>query len=545
MSLETVQSQPAVPVASVPDFNAFTAEELQGALASGSLDNLTPPVVTESSTSAPAVAVVEPTGADQTAAAPAEVLPTPATPTSEAADDTSETPAAADPAEVAPEVPIFEFTADADDETFAKEKALWAEQYEVDPATQFLLDRQERQLTQLREQVETAKSEEILPLYTKAVEALDALATRVTDPRNNQPVPNTAPLVEFLKTSYPQELPELAESLLSLPSPKYQGITLFQEYLRDFGNLDEQGLITVQQVLENGGRLPTPSFVPQGIDSAVAEAFWQSPNRQAIMEQVEAHYEILGDPLATQEDKTASRNYIYQVNQSLSQVQYGLDARVKAQQQVQQQQYQSRQQVMQAGDQAYAETSAALTRSFSERLAANLDMFDAPAARVTALAYGNLIVNALAGDDWSAHAQADLAKEGITFNWTEGQKALERLRNAEHNIAGHVATKASPAAVEIAKKEKAAAIKDVKRLELDLMGRISKVAVLGASKVLESKAATAPKTPAARPRTTAAAAGSSNGVPTTENSLAAYDTMTPEELQSRIGQLRAEHGIGL
>lgn len=542
MSLETVQSQPAPAAASV-DYNAFTAEELQGALASGSLDSLTPPAATDSST--PVAAAAEPTGADQAAAAPAEAPPTPLTP-SEAAADTSETPAAAVPEEVAPEVPTFKFTPDADDETFTKEVALWKEQYEVDPATQFLLDRQEQRITQLQEQIETTKAEEILPLYTQAVEALDALATRVTDPRDNQPVPNTAPLVEFLKTSYPQELPELAESLLSLPSTKYQNITLFQEYLRDFGNLDEQGLITVQQVLENGGKLPTPSFVPQGIDQSVAEAFWQSPNRQAIMEQVEAHYEVIQDPLATQEDKASSRNYIYQLNQSLAQVQYGIDARTKAQAEAQRQQQQSRQQVMQAGDQAYAETSAALTRSFADRLAANLDMFDAPAARVTALAYGNLIVNALADDAWATHAQADLAKEGIQFNWAEGRKALDRLRNAEHNIAGHVATKASPAAVEIAKKEKAAAIKDVKRLELDLMGKISKVAVLGASKVLETKVSTAPKTPAARPRATAAAAAAgTNGVSTTDNGIAAYQDMTVEELQSRIGKLKAEHGINL
>lgn len=553
MSLDTVQNQAPAAAPSV-DFNdaSFSVEDLRGALATGDLSNLTPPAGTDSSTPPVVTPPADQAGVGDPAALPAQDPP--ATPTkSEAAEGTPETPAAADPAkEEAPapkeeEAPPFQFTADADDEVFAKERAQYTEQFELDPATQFLIDRQDKTIADLRAQVEAAQAPEVPSLYTEAVQALDALVTRVRDDAN-RPVPNTEPLVSFLSKSFPQELPDLAESLLAMPSSKYHGTTLFQQYIRDYGNLDEQGLYLVQQVIENGGRLPIPSYVPVGIDPNVAEAFWQAPNRQTILDQVEAQYEIIQDPLATPADKQTARNYIYQVNQSLAQVQYGLDARVKAQRDAAESQQRAQMQIEQAGDQAYAETSAALTRSFADRLASNLDMFDAPAARVTALAYGNLIVNALADDMWAPYAQADLAKEGIQFNWAEGRKALERLRNAEHNIAGHVATKASPAAVEIAKKEKAAAIKEVKRLELDLMGKISKVAVLGASKALEGKAASSPKTPAARPRATAAAAaGSANAVPSIESPLTAYDQpeMSIEELRARIGKLRAENGLVL
>lgn len=542
---------------SAPDFSSFSIEDLQGALATGNLDGLSAPATEASSTPAGVPtdqggASEDPAGAVNEAAPPAGTPSTEPASTMDAAAEQSKEEAAASAQDDAASAdddataPAFMFTEDASDEVFAEERAKWEEAYEVDPATKFLLERQDKTIADLQTQLQASQATEVPELYTKAVAALDALVTRVQDPHTLDTVPNTGPIVEFLQNSFPNELPELAESFLSMPSNKYQGITLFQQYLRDYGNLDEQGLLTVQQILDNGGRVPTPSFVPQGIDPQVAEAFWQAPNREQILAAVEAQYELMQDPMTSPDERQAARNYIQQVNQSLHQVQYGIDARIKAQEQVRNQQIQQRQQVMQAGDTAYAETTAALTRSFAEHLASNLDMFDAPAARVTALAYGNLIVNALADDVWAPHAQADLAKEGINFNWAEGRKALERLRNAEHNIAGHVHTKASPAAIEIAKKEKAAALKEVKRLELDLMGKISKVAVLGASRVLEGKVAAAPKTPAARPRATVAAtAGAANAVPSTSNDLTTYQDLSIEELQSRIGKMKAEAGIRL
>jgi hypothetical protein len=529
--------------ASAPDFSAFSAEDLRGALATGNLDQLSTPVSAgdSSSADAAAAAAAEPTGVANDTAPPADAPNAPATETPEAAPDGAEAAPVVAPEEAAPAA--FQFTPDADEETFARERAAFVEAYELDPATQYLLERQDKTIGDLRQQLETAAPVEAPPLYSDAVQALEALVTRVQDPLTNRPVPNTEPLVKLLQTSFPQERPDLDESFLASPSAKYQGHNLFQEYLRDYGNLDDQGLMTVQQILQNGGKLPTPSFVPEGIDPQVAEAFWQAPNRQALLESIEAQYEIMRDPLSTTEDKALARQYVQQVNQTLGQVQYGINARTQAQEAQRQQHQLAQQQIEQAGDQAYAETSAALTRSFSERLAANLDMFDAPAARVTALAYGQLIVNALGDDVWAPYAQADLAKEGIQFNWNEGRAALKRLHQAERNIAGHVATKASPAAVEIAKKEKAAAIKDVKRLELDLMGKISKVAVLGVSKALETKVTAAPKTPAARPRV--AAQNGTSPVPSASASIDAYEGMSPEELRSRLGRMRAEGGITL
>jgi hypothetical protein len=515
--------------ASAPDFSAFSAEDLRGALATGNLDQLSTPVSAgdSSSADAAAAAAAEPTGVANDTAPPADAPNAPATETPEAAPDGAEAAPVVAPEEAAPAA--FQFTPDADEETFARERAAFVEAYELDPATQYLLERQDKTIGDLRQQLETAAPVEAPPLYSDAVQALEALVTRVQDPLTNRPVPNTEPLVKLLQTSFPQELPDLAESFLASPSAKYQGHNLFQEYLRDYGNLDDQGLMTVQQILQNGGKLPTPSFVPEGIDPQVAEAFWQAPNRQALLESIEAQYEIMRDPLSTTEDKALARQYVQQVNQTLGQVQYGINARTQAQEAQRQQHQLAQQQIEQAGDQAYAETS--------------LDMFDAPAARVTALAYGQLIVNALGDDVWAPYAQADLAKEGIQFNWNEGRAALKRLHQAERNIAGHVATKASPAAVEIAKKEKAAAIKDVKRLELDLMGKISKVAVLGVSKALETKVTAAPKTPAARPRV--AAQNGTSPVPSASASIDAYEGMSPEELRSRLGRMRAEGGITL
>jgi hypothetical protein len=83
----------------------------------------------------------------------------------------------------------------------------------------------------------------------------------------------------------------------------------------------------------------------------------------------------------------------------------------------------------------------------------------------------------------------------------------------------------------------------VKRLELDLMGKISKVAVLGVSKALETKVTAAPKTPAARPRV--AAQNGTSPVPSASASIDAYEGMSPEELRSRLGRMRAEGGITL
>ena len=105
MSLETVQSQPSPAPVSVDDYSAFTADDLRGALSSGSLDALTPPAVSDAPTPPQ-----DPIGDGDAAAAPAEASA--AEPTQpDAAEETSETPAAA----VRDEAATFQFTPDAVD----------------------------------------------------------------------------------------------------------------------------------------------------------------------------------------------------------------------------------------------------------------------------------------------------------------------------------------------------------------------------------------------------------------------------------------------
>lgn len=543
MNSETNQGQaPSV------DFNQFSQEELQTALASGNFESLTP--LAEEGAAVQGDAQSSTTEVAATSASPtADTPPDPSAPEGEQSPSPEEA-APAEETQAPVEIPGFVFSVDADEETFLKEREAYFEKFELDEGAQFIYDRQNAQIEQLKAELATVAT----PERTESAQAVDdaflALISRRQDPRTNRFVPNTEPLVRLLTEQYPREVPQLAEDFLSMASQRYQGLTLFQEYLKDYGDLDDQGLLNIQYMLDNNGRMPTPDYVPVGINVKNADAYWQSHNRQALSEAIDANWEIVNDFTSSPEEKAMARRNIQQIDQDLSRIQYGIDADKTSTNNRRSIESQRQNAISQAGDQAYINTSVSLIRSFTEQLAGHLDMFDGPGAQVTALAYGNLIAAALADDAWSKHAQEDLAKQGVTFNWKAGRAALDRLYNTEHLIAAYELEGGSPAALKNAQDQKLSALKEVKRLDLELMGKISKIAVGGAGKALQAKVSSAPKAPAVRPRTNQTAAGAAAGaapaipsVPTNTNDLAAYENMSPEELRSRIGQLKHEGAI--
>lgn len=436
------------------------------------------------------------------------------------------------PTEVADVVNDFKFTENADAETLAKEEAEYLENVELPAPLQAMLDRRDAAISEFTAKAADISAADVDETAKQHMEAFDKLVTFKQD-ADGTVVPDTGGVLTLLKDVYPNERRQLIHDLNSEPSEKYAGYTLFQEFIRDYANLDENGMHTVEQVLANGGSLPVPSFVPEGIRPEVAEAFWQSAERTAIQERLESSYELIRDEMATDAEKTQARADIQQINATLAQIQRGLDADKSRKAGEAEQQQQQKQRIADAGRQAYTETALQMLEITKGEIAKNLtSVFDEGGAAIVATGFATLIENALSDQDAFAKAAQDsLAKQGISFNWKAGREFLERLYVNENQIAALTAAKANPRAVDIKKNEKATILKELKGLEKELIGKIVTKVIGSSSKTLAVKVAAATKTAAVRPK----AKGFASASPTTD-----WMAMSPAELESRMGEMKRE-----
>lgn len=435
-----------------------------------------------------------------------------------------------------PETPTeepFKFTEDADDETFAKEREAYLATVEITPELQTIIDRQNKQLEAFT--AEKTKIAELGELDTveRSVKALNQLANY----RKNEAgefVPDTTALAELLQTEFAKELPQIVQDIAALPSQKYQGTPMFVEFIKDYFQLEDAGMKELFTFLNTGGKTAFPSFVPEGIDTRVSDAFWQSVDRIEIEDSLEANRSILADTMATQEEKQLAQNAIKAINARLAQVQAGIEA-TKAQTARTQADAARQAETLNANAaKNYVDTSVSLLREFSEKTAKNLTFLDDKGASMTALAYTTLVEKALTDDEFSKYAQEDLAKHGITFDWKSGRAVLDRLYDVEYKIVQQEAQGMNSRAIEQSRREKANILREIKGLETQLMGTLTKAVVQGSNKALETKVAEAEakKSPAVRPKVQA-----KETAPAAQPTDIDYSKMSPEEIRSRIGEL--------
>lgn len=397
----------------------------------------------------------------------------------------------------------FKFTENADPETFAKEKAAWLETVEITPELQQVIDYQDAQIAALAESAKTAAASPAAdPATVDHMEAFNKLVTFRLDPDTQVHVPDTSGVISMMDKYYPNEKAQVVQDLVSAASTKYAGLTVMQEYIRDGFGLSPQAMATLDTFLNNGGTMPFPSFVPAGIDVKLAEAYWTSPDRDAYDQTIDkALYTLQSDPDATDAEKESARGTLKNMNSTLSIIQNGLTAARNTAQAERAQQTNAQKAIESQAEVSFFETTTGLVSQFSDRLAKAFPegMMDATGAQITGLSYATLVEKAFTDDDsHSKHAQAQLAKHGIEFDWAKGRTALDRLWDIENVIAAQTAAKANPRALDISRQAKDGIIQELQNLETELSGKIVAKVVTGNAKAVAAKTNAAPKTSAVR-----------------------------------------------
>jgi hypothetical protein len=435
----------------------------------------------------------------------------------------------------APAAEPFKFTEGSDDDTFTKERDAYLETVEITPELQTILERQNAQITALA--AKTAENPAVAAaepdeFAVKATAALNKLV-EFRQAEDGTVIPDTTALVDLLRNDFKQEMSQVVFDLNAQESLKYKGLTVFQEFLKDGAGLDDRGVANLETFLASGGKIATPSYVPEGIDAKFAEAFWQHPDRDDLTRLMGEAKEVITSPLATEDDKNEARRLVNAANQSLQMIQRGLDADKADRTRTEAAITQERQAVAAKADQSYLQTGVEMLRTFSEGLAPKLTIFDEKGAGVTALAYAALVEKALTDDEWAKYAQEDLKKQGVDFDWKKGRTLLDDLYRVEHKIAALEAKPGTnPRAIALARQEKSNALKAIKLEQTDLMGRITKIAIAGAGKRLEQEIQKAPKLSAVKPK-------APGGSPV-DNKGDEIENMSADEIRSRLGQLKHE-----
>jgi hypothetical protein len=476
------------------DFEGLSREELQQFLENGKL----PEKPADDTKTADAA----------TKAAQADTKQPPAG-TKTAKDDTktakTDDDAAADDTAAAAAAGEFKFTENADDETFEKEVADYLETVEITPEMQAILDRRVAQVEALRTTAGTAAAPDADT--ERHMTAFNKLVDFREDPDTRSFVPDTSELIALLEKDYSKELPQVIIDLNSRASGKYPGHTLYEEFIRDAFELTPEGMENLDYFFKNKGQFPTPAFVPEGINKNFLGAFWNSPDREQILAEVDKLNFVITDDASTNEEKSRAQFELANINKRLGQVQAGLDAQDEKIKFAKQQQGVAREQITKAAEASYLNTSVELTRAFGQKLSKSFEgILDATGASVTGLSYASLIQQALTDDEWSKYAQEDLTKQGIAFDWAKGRAALDKLYDVERKIADLTAVKANARAIELAKRDKLSVLQEISTLETELAGKIVKKVVSGHTTTLKTKVQNTKKAPAVRPKVNAGGA---------------------------------------
>lgn len=424
--------------------------------------------------------------------------------------------------EIPPDLPFEEF------EKKAKE---YLESVEIPPQMQTIIKRYEEEAKKRAETVDFLGEEDV-EVAKKVIDSFKRIVSFRQD-ETGEFVPDTEGLKMLFLSDFQKELPYVLRDLNTLPSTKYQGHTVFQEFIRDYANLDDAGMMNLQYVIESGGKLPIPDFVPEGLTPQYSEAYWQSPDREQIAEVVREAMDVIKDETAPEYDKQMANARLAQINQRLYQVQIGINAMKQQAAAAKQIEQRNKEAVEQTATKNYIDTTKSLLESFTKEISGYLtDIFDESGAPLAAFGITRLAEAAVAGDEYSNIARQKLAEMGIKYDWNKAAGSIERLWQAEQKIAKLTLENANSLAVKVARDEKATVLREIKRYEKELAGQITKRLIEGYSKRLKKKTASVAKPAVVKNKVSSGLQG------TTTPAEPNYDAMSLEELRARIGELR-------
>lgn len=409
--------------------------------------------------------------------------------------------AVAEPAASAQETPVFTFTDTSDYDTFAAEEAKYREMIEMTPELKTIFDRHDTRIAELVTQIGSASNEfQADESVQKHMGAFDELVTFRKDDESNTFVPNTGGLITLLAKDYTKELPQVVRDLNELPSGRYPGHTLYQEFIRDYAQLDDQGMQRLDYFLHNHGRLQHPDFVPEGVHPSLSEAYWTAENREALQLRIEAaQFTLTKDADATAAEKEKAKADLNSINSELNRAQRGLNADRERAEAIKTQQEKQIQAIQHEAVDRFVLTTRELVKAVGTEAAKGLGMFDDVAAGIVGLALGTVIENAFSDNDgYAKFYQQELRSYGIDADWKQAFKLRDELFDSEMKIVGLERGGAHPRAIENSKKEKDGIVKELLGLAREAGGKINSKLVTGAGKKLAEDVQKAPKIPAVR-----------------------------------------------
>jgi hypothetical protein len=422
---------------------------------------------------------------------------------------------------VEPEI-AFTFTENADETTYLAERRSYLDQVELPEELQLIIERDAALIAERDQRIQEISAQ---AGNSEDSTVFNALVQFVQDETGNW-VPNTAPFADYVETKFEAEKIPLLVELLSRPSKKYNGWSVQEELIRDHIGLDETGMEQLQMLFKNGGRLPIPSYLPPGIDQAVLDAYWYSPNREALTQQLDRANFVLNDSSATPSEIAEARAEITQINTTLAREQRYIDheKQIKAQQQQQQQDLRSV--VQQEGLNDYMQTAKTLTAQLRNQITPLLTSLEGTGQKVMGAAISNLIVNALADQDEIADdSRKTLEEWNIKVDWKQAQDVLNRLLVSKTKQRALKHTRANERAIVLEQANERSILLELNPLTKTLEGQILAAVASGTSNALKSKIAAVKKV-SVRPKVE----GGAQKV-TTEDG---FEKMTLEEINEYI-----------
>lgn len=422
----------------------------------------------------------------------------------------------------------FEFAPDADFETFELTKAAYLETVEITPELEAIHDRYEAEIANLRGAAVIGNDS---PTITKTIEALGRIyETEVVD---GDIKPNTKPLVEVLRTDYSNEFSDISRDILEADSTKYPGMSVFEERLVDDLNATPDKLKNILVYLNSDNAslpIPPPS-VPKGVDAKLADAFREvgEPKRFEI-ESLVTEVARLETELKETTEEYYKDQIIASINEAkgklgielnmLSRIQTGINSERSQAETAQRQATEAAQNFERETWNAYNNEIFTISDNFAKDLAPKLSFVEGEAALAMSRNILARVNNALAFDvDSQMNLVPDpnadyfakqLKEEGVQFEFDKGRELLLKHLKATRKVATLEHKRASPAAIENAKREKAAVLKDIKVEQQALLGQISAKYVSSSNKTLSTKVE---KLNAAKQKTRAVISKSNGNVP--------------------------------
>lgn len=418
-----------------------------------------------------------------------------------AEDETNEEAEVEQPADVS----TFEFTADADDETFARESEEFLSRFEDSPE----MEKVKQIVDGYKSRFESASAVNTEIENYGGIETVRRTQSAIDDmvSRSRQDgeifVPETASFRKMMQEHYPNEYFQIFNDELGQESKKYAGLTQMEELVAEgFGFKSPQAVEKLVHFLHKK-ESSVPSYLPAGIDEKVGEAFWKAVDRRDIEAKLAGINDVLayvmsgdGDDIYDATDKAEAQRDLDAINKKLAQIQVGLNADKQAAADAQNKQVQARQEFENSVMASYQTDAITLEREFSDKISARLTMFGehSAAAKLTARSMATLVRDALSeNEEFAKAARTDLKEMGVSYDWQKGFAALDRLYQINREIKSKEANpnRTSPRSLEISKQTKANIIREIKAQETELVGKMMQIVQTGANVVLKSKAATA------------------------------------------------------